>query len=288
MKQALYYEKNEDQSVTCLLCPNKCLIKPEMKGICKARRNVAGDLYSLNYAKVTSVALDPIEKKPLNMFHPGSFILSAGTFGCNLKCPFCQNWSISQQDGEEAGARELKPEELVKMAVRSRDEGNIGVAFTYNEPTVWFEFVLETAKLVRMAGMKNVLVTNGYISQEPLKQLLPFIDAMNIDVKGFTESYYRDVCHGSLEDVKRTVEVAAGSCHVEITTLLIPGLNDEESEIERLSGWISSISPFIPLHLSRYFPNYKMKDRPPTPRDTLLHARETAMKHLAKVFLGNI
>lgn len=281
----MYYEKGENSMVHCYLCPHNCIISPDGLGACKARKNIDGELFSLNYGKVTSWSMDPIEKKPLNRFHPGSYILSAGTFGCNLKCSFCQNWNIAQ---EQADTIDVSPELLVKKAKELREDGNIGIAYTYNEPSIWFEYVYETAQLAKKEGLYNVLVTNGFISETPLRHLLPYIDAMNIDVKAFTDNFYKKICRGSLDTVKRTVEIAASECHVEVTTLVIPELNDAIEEIEELCQWLSSISPDIPLHLSRFFPNYKMQDKLPTPRETLIKARDTAQKVLNHVYLGNI
>jgi pyruvate formate lyase activating enzyme len=261
------------------------MIKPGARGVCGVRKNIEGKLYSLNYGKVASVSLDPIEKKPLYNFHPGSNILSLGTFGCNFKCPFCQNWSIAH---EEPACREITPEQAAQLAVESIGRGNIGLAFTYNEPSVWYEFVYETSVASKKRGLANVLVTNGFISREPLLELLPFIDALNIDVKAFSESFYRDYCRGSLENVKQTVEIAAKSSHIELTCLVIPGLNDSEIEIEKMTEWISSISPDITLHLSRFFPNYRMRDILPTPVETLTRLKEIAQRHLKHIYLGNI
>lgn len=285
MKQAMYYEKCEDEKVHCYLCPHNCIIKPDNLGVCKARKNIKGELFSLNYGKIASWSMDSIEKKPLYRFHPGSYILSAGTFGCNLKCSFCQNWSIAH---EKPDTIDVSPEALVKKAKEMKIENNIGIAFTYNEPSIWYEFVYETARLAKEEGLKNVLVTNGFISEEPLKALLPYIDAMNIDVKAFTADFYNKICKGSLENVKKTVEIAAEYCHVEVTTLVIPGLNDDIIEIEEMCQWLASISPEIPLHLSRFFPNYEMQDRLPTPKETLIKAGKKARECLKYVYLGNI
>lgn len=284
-KLAMYFDKIENSKVHCYLCPHNCVIKPGELGACRARKNIDGELYSLNYAKVTSASLDPIEKKPLYRFHPGSLILSAGTFGCNLKCSFCQNWSIAH---ENPGTADITPQELVDMAKKAVESGNIGIAYTYNEPSIWYEFVYDTSKLARENGLANVLVTNGFISREPLEELLPYVDAMNIDVKGFTASFYKEFCKAALENVKETVELAVGRCHVEVTTLVIPGLNDALEEIGELSRWLASISKDIPLHLSRYFPNYKMQDRPQTPVETLRKARDKALENLNYVYMGNV
>ena len=285
MKQAMFYEKMDHNRVLCTLCPHGCVLTEGSTGNCRARKNMEGRLYSVNYGCVASIALDPIEKKPLYHFHPGKLILSAGTFGCNFKCGYCQNWTIAHRDVRTAG---IRPSELADMAQEYTGQGNIGIAYTYNEPSIWYEFVLETAELVREKGLINVLVTNGFINKDPLDRLLPFIDAMNIDVKAFTEDFYRKYCKGSLEHVMKTVERAAGSCHVEITTLIIPSLNDSPDEIDKLAEWISSISPDIVLHLSRFFPNYEMNDIPPTPPEILHALRERAQAHLRHVYLGNV
>jgi pyruvate formate lyase activating enzyme len=285
MKEALFYEKLDNSKVRCMLCPHECVLSQDGTGVCRARRNTDGCLHSLNYSCVTSVALDPIEKKPLYHFHPGSMILSAGTFGCNFKCSWCQNWTIAHTD---ARTMELTPAGLADLARQYASRGSIGVAYTYNEPSIWYEFIHDAARLVREQGFVNVLVTNGFINIEPLEQLLPYIDAMNIDVKAFTEEFYSKYCKGALSSVMNTVERAARSCHVEITTLIIPGLNDSSGEIERLASWLASISPDIVLHLSRFFPAYRMNDIIPTPRETLENARNVALRHLRHVYLGNI
>ncbi len=289
MKEASFYQKLDNNKVRCLLCPHGCILQQDGTGVCRARRNIGGSLYSLNYSLVTSLALDPIEKKPLYHFHPGSLILSAGTFGCNFKCSWCQNWTIAHRDtGTNARSMELTPEGLAELAQDYAARGSIGVAYTYNEPSIWYEFVLEASMLVREKGLVNVLVTNGYINKEPLEELLPYIDAMNIDVKAFTCEFYDKYCKGGLDSVKATIERAACSCHVEITTLVIPGLNDSPKEIGSLVSWLASIDPEIVLHLSRFFPNYHMNNIMPTPRKTLEDARESALEHLKNVYLGNI
>ena len=285
MKQAMFFEKINNNKVHCQLCPHSCILSPNGIGVCRVRKNVDGQLYSLNYACVASIALDPVEKKPLYHFNPGKLILSVGTFGCNFKCGYCQNWSIAHRNAKTTA---LEPADLADMALEYVSSGNIGVAYTYNEPSIWYEYVLETARLVRERGLVNVLVTNGFINAEPLETLLPFVDAMNIDVKAFTNSFYEKYCKGTLGDVMKTVERAAESCHVEITTLVIPGLNDSPDEIGKLAKWLSSISPDIVLHLSRFFPNYQMTDIPPTSAATLETAKKSALVYLNHVYLGNI
>ena len=227
--------------------------------------------------------MDPIEKKPLYHFHPGKQILSAGTWGCNLRCAFCQNWEIAHGD---PGTRRIEPEEFAILA-SAQGEKNIGVAFTYSEPVVWYEYIKDAAIAVKNRGLKNVLVTNGFIEPGPLAELLPVIDAMNIDVKGFREDYYRNTCGGSLAPVMRTVESASKSCHIEVTTLIVTGLNDAVAEIEELAQWLARVNPEIPLHLSRYFPRYKL-ELPSTPAETLVRLRDAARRHLRFVYVGNM
>lgn len=284
-KLAMFFNKIEDLKVECFLCPHKCIIGPDNLGVCGTRENIKGSLYALNYGKVTSIALDPIEKKPLNHFKPGSMILSVGSFGCNLKCSFCQNWTIAQENPK---CYKITPKELTKKAVELTSKGNIGIAFTYNEPSIWYEFVYDTSILSKEANLSNVLVTNGYIERKALEKLIPFIDAMNIDLKAYTHSFYRDICKGQLKHVKDTIEFAASKCHVEVTMLIIPGLNDSIQDIGLASKWLSYISPDIVLHLTRFFPNYKMKDVMPTPIQILESAKKEALKYLNFVYFGNV
>lgn len=280
-KAARYWERTDDK-IVCRLCPNTCKLNNMSTGICRVRKNIGGTLYTLNYGLVSSIALDPIEKKPLYHFYPGTYILSVGTYGCNLQCSFCQNWSIAH---DEPDTVLVTSEQLIEKAQGLPN--CIGIAFTYNEPSIWYEFVFDTCVKARESGLKNVLVTNGYINEQPLRDILPYIDAMNIDVKGFTNDYYKDICKGNLDYVKRTVEISARQCHVEVTTLVLPDLNDSIEEIRVLCKWLSSIDENIPLHLSRYFPNYKMK-KPATPKETLYRAKDEADEHLKHVYLGNI
>lgn len=286
MKEALWWKPLEHHKVRCILCPNACIVLPGRRGICQVRENRGGQLYALNYGQVTSICLDPIEKKPLFHFHPGSLVLSIGTYGCNFQCAFCQNWRISQ---ERPSCTELTPEQLINIcaAQKKRFPSTIGLAYTYNEPTVWYEFVKECAEQARANGFVNLLVTNGYIEREALEQLVPLIDAMNIDVKAWDEQFYRSLARGKLDPVRRAVEQAAGAgVWVEITYLVIPGENDKDEQIEGLATWLSGISPVIPLHLSRYFPAYKY-DKPPTPLATLERLRGIAREKLDYVYIGN-
>lgn len=270
----------------CRICPHHCKIEEGQLGLCKARTNRNGEIISDNYGMLTSVALDPIEKKPLYHFYSGSKILSVGSYGCNLNCPFCQNCDISMVSGTEIESEEVTTEELVRKAKQLVSRGNIGIAYTYNEPLIGFEFVRDCAKAAKESGLVNVVVTNGYICKEPLLELLPYIDAFNIDLKGFREEFYHKL-GGDLATVKQTIELAAKVCHVEVTTLIIPGENDSEEEMEELSGWLAGLRPDIPLHISRFFPRWKMQDRAATPVESVYHLAEVARRKLQSVHEGN-
>lgn len=271
--------------ITCELCFHRCRLEEGQTGLCRARANRGGQIISLNYGKLTALALDPIEKKPLRRFHPGSMVLSVGSFGCNLHCPFCQNAQIAAA-GEELPTRDCLPEALVDEALRLRSRGNIGVGYTYNEPLVGYEYVRRCAVLVHEAGMCNVLVTNGTIREKPWQALLPLMDAVNIDLKGFTQDWYRKL-GGDLETVKRSIVLAVGCCHVEVTTLIVPGENDSEREMRALSGWLASVGTDIPLHVTRFFPRHHMTDRPPTPVEAVYRLAEVARENLRYVYTGN-
>ena len=272
---------------TCTLCFHHCVLEDGQTGYCRARANRGGAAASLNYGKISSIALDPIEKKPLRRFHPGSKILSVGSFGCNLRCPFCQNHEISMSGAEDAEALYLSPDALAEQAERLRGFGNIGAAYTYNEPLIGYEYVRDCAKAMRKRGMLNVLVSNGTVEETPWRELLPLLDAANIDLKGFTEAWYRRL-GGDLETVKRNIRIAAETgCHVEVTTLLVTGENDGAEEIAALSEWLSGIDRTIPLHLSRFFPRHKTLDKPPTPVDTVYRLADIARKSLTYVYTGN-
>lgn len=275
-----------DMQATCSLCPRHCRLSEGQTGFCRARRNQGGRIVSINYGKLASLALDPIEKKPLARFHPGSFILSAGSFGCNLRCPFCQNYEISQAD-EKFPVQEISPEGLVRLAVdfSHKAMGNLGIAFTYNEPLISFEFVRDTAKLLRQEGLSAVLVTNGMIEEEPLRELLPYIDAMNIDLKAFSEEFYRWV-KGDFAAVRRTIAMAVEACHVEVTTLVVPGKNDSLEEMEAEAEWLSSLDPDLVLHISRYFPRWQMEE-PATDIGRIQELCRVARRYLKYVYTGN-
>lgn len=272
--------------ITCSVCMRGCTLKEGQTGFCRSRKNTDGVIKPIHYGKITSMALDPIEKKPLAMFYPKSQILSIGGSGCNLRCPFCQNHPISMSDGSDLQTMELSPEKLTQQALSLQKAGNIGVAYTYNEPLIDYEYVRDCAKLIQKTGMKNVVVTNGSFTQEVLLETLPFIDAMNIDLKSFSRDFYKEI-GGDLDTVLRFIETAFQKCHVEVTTLIIPGKNDSPEEMMKLSQWLSALSPEIPLHISRFFPQYKMRLASPTPVRQIQKLARTAQRHLKNVFIGN-
>lgn len=282
--EAAWYQKERRHVCLCQLCPHHCIIAPGTTGRCRTRYNEDGTLRLLSYGQCAALALDPVEKKPLRQFYPGRTILSVGSWGCNLSCAFCQNWQIAQA---QPPTRYVGPDELVRLALAYGNRRNLGVAFTYNEPLLSYEYILKTAPLLKEAGLMTVLVSNGYIEEEPLRQLLPHIDAWNIDLKGFTDTFYREYCGATLAPVQRTIQLAAAVSHVEVTTLIIPGLNDQPQNMEREAAWLGSLARAIPLHLSRYFPCYQMT-RPPTPPETLRQLAAIARRYVPTVYLGNI
>ena len=303
--------------VKCDVCFRGCELREGQTGFCGARICRGGEVIAANYGKITSLALDPIEKKPLNRFHPGSWILSVGSYGCNLRCPFCQNHEISWSAEAFSFAERAElvtPQELAEAAESSRSRGNIGVAFTYNEPLVGFEFVRDTARLVHERGMLNVLVSNGTASPRVLSEILPYIDAMNVDLKGFTDHYYTDVLGGNRAMTMNFIREAVKHCHVELTTLIVPGENDSPEEMEELASWIADLEDVyqedredlgshdnsghasssasgsgrnIPLHISRFFPRFHMTDRQATDVALVYHLADVARKHLKYVYTGN-
>jgi len=277
-REAEYYNITKDKIVKCNLCPHYCIIQPGKEGICWARKNDNGTLYAQNYGDTTSLAIDPIEKKPLFHFHPGTEILSVSPNGCNMRCPFCQNYTISAR---KTPTRYISPEQLVELAKRYNTSS---IAFTYSEPIIWFEYIMDTAKYAKPEGIDLVMVTNGLINEEPLKDLLEIISAMNIDLKSMDEKYYRKVLKGDLATTKKTIEISSEKIHIEVTNLLIPGDNDHD--IENLSIYLSSIDKNIPLHISRYFPYLGYK-RPPTPIEMLKDAHKIASGYLHYVYIGN-
>jgi len=281
-KEALHYEKLAGSKVRCRLCPHLCGIPDGGAGKCGVRANRGGVLLALSYGRTVAASVDPIEKKPLYHFLPGSVILSVGPNGCTLTCDNCQNWRISQ---EKAPTRYLSPDELASLA---GEGGSIGVAFTYTEPLLWFEYLMDAAPLIRSRGLKTVLVTNGFLNEGPAREIAPLVDAMNVDLKGMRDDFYRDVCGGRVEPVKRFIEIAAASSHVEVTNLVIPGRNDSDEDFTALADWLAAVSPDIPLHFSRFFPQYRMTDSPPTPPATLERAFAIASERLRYVYVGNI
>ena len=281
---AEYWEKQENNVIKCGLCPHYCLINENKSGKCGVRKNIDGTLIASGYGRVTSIALDPIEKKPLYMFHPGTKIVSLGGYGCNLNCQFCQNYNISLEY-ERANFDIMTPSLVKEVAQLAVSDGNIGIAYTYNEPLIGYEFVKDCSLLTREAGLVNVLVTNGYINNDPLNELLPHIDALNIDMKGITERTYNMV-GGTLAPVKNTIMTANKVCHVEVTTLVIP--DENENEVEDIAKWLSEIDPEIPYHLSRFFPRYKYSDKKPTPPETMYRLYDMVKRYMKNVFLGNM
>ena len=278
----------------CKVCFRHCSIEEGALGFCKARTCRDGKIVADNYGRITSLALDPIEKKPLNRFFPGSMILSVGSYGCNLRCPFCQNHDISWSERAfsfREDAEYVSPEDLVQVALKCRSRGNIGLAFTYNEPLIGYEYVRDTAKLSHEAGMKNILVSNGTAAPEILDELIPWIDAMNIDLKGFTDEYYSGLLGGSRQMTLSFIEEAVKHCHVELTMLIIPGENDSDEEMLRVSEYIASLDggrgERIPFHISRFFPRFHMTDRPATDVTRIRHLAQLAQRKLKYVYLGN-
>ncbi|NLE34875.1 MAG: AmmeMemoRadiSam system radical SAM enzyme [Bacteroidales bacterium] len=282
----LWEKHNDDGTIRCLLCPHRCLIRPDERGICGVRENRNGGIALITAGVISGYALDPIEKKPLYHFFPGSMILSVGSYGCNLRCDFCQNYHISQNIPKEQTVR-LKPAQLVRQAVNAK--GNIGIAYTYNEPVIWYEYVAECARLAAGEGLKNVMVTNGYINREPLVAMTDFIDAFNIDLKSFNNEFYRKYTGATLKPVLEAIRIVASSGrHLEITTLILPGLNDSPAAMRQEAEWIAeNAGRGVPLHLSRYFPMYRRND-PATPPETIMMLKEIAGEYLDYVYTGNM
>lgn len=285
--EASYYEKAQN-GLRCRLCPHECIISNGKTGICNVRRNVNEVLIAETWSRLSAVNIDPVEKKPLYHFHPGKNILSIGSVGCNMKCRCCQNWHISQASvsGYSFG-RKVEPDELVSMALTYKD--NMGIAYTYNEPTVWYEYMLAVAGLAASHRLKNVMVSNGYIGQKPLEELLDYVDAFNIDLKGFSEEFYRKFTGAKLEPVLSTLkQIRKSGRHLEITNLVIPSLNDTTDLFADMTDWIAGeLGPDTVLHLSRYHPDYQLYTEP-TPPVKLEEFYEIAHKKLSFVYVGNI
>lgn len=282
MKIASYYEKKDHLAVQCGLCPERCYIKEGEAGRCGVRENHKGTLMAMTYGSVSAYGIDPIEKKPLYHFYPGKKISSFGSYGCNLKCQFCQNHQISQQ---VSVAVQTSVQELIRKSMEDQD--SIGIAATYNEPTIQFEFLMDLFSLNHKCHRKNVMVTNGYIERAPLMELVPLVDAFNVDLKGFTNDFYANICGGRLQPVLDTIAYIYDRSHLELTLLLIPGLNDAPDNLKKMFEAIREVSPDIPLHISRYFPNYQMFV-PETPLSDLEMAVTLAKEQLNFVYMGNV
>lgn len=281
MKEALFYRFDSTGLVQCELCPHGCKLKDKMIGRCSTYQSWNQKLFNMRYGQIASLCMDPIEKKPLYHFYPGTKILSAGFFGCNLSCLFCQNHSLSFSKGQ---TQEVEITDLIQTA---KTNHSLGIAFTYNEPVTMFEYVLDTFKLCQEEQLKTVLVTNGYICQEPLLKILPFVDAMNIDLKSMKDSFYQKMCNGKLQPVLETIKTCYNKCHIEITNLVIPGENDTTEDFENLSSFLGELNPGIPVHLNRYFPHYKLT-LAPTPIDTLKKGLEIVSQKMKHVYIGNV
>jgi pyruvate formate lyase activating enzyme len=287
MKLAKYWVK-EDNKVRCNLCYQNCLISEGKRGFCGVRENRNGKLFTLVYGKDVSANVDPIEKKPLYHFYPGSRALSLATVGCNFRCDFCQNFEISQAKPEEIPSMDLSPEKIVELALERNCQG---IAYTYTEPTIFFEYTLDTAKIAKKKGLYNVYVTNGYIQEEPLKEISPYLNAANIDLKGFTKDFYSKVCKAKLENVLKCIKnYHKLGIWIELTNLIVPGGNDETEDIRKLCKWVKdNVGVDVPLHFSRFFPYYKMKDVPPTEIKVLEEAYKIAKEmRLKYVYVGNV
>lgn len=281
MKAASYWNKLENNKVQCVLCPKKCEIIENKTGFCGIRQNIEGILYATQYGKSSGTQMDPIEKKPLYHFYPTKYILSVGSIGCNFRCQFCQNWHLVEK---KASIEEITSLEIVNL---TKENNSFGISYTYNEPFINFEFVLETAKLARENGLKNVLVTNGFYSPDAWNEMMPYIDALNIDLKYINKDRYEKISYGELEPVQQTIKSAYKNCHVEITNLIVPTLNDTQEDMEGIVDFIAGVSDEIPLHFSRYHPAYKFS-LPPTSAETMRTAYQIASKKLKYVYIGNI
>jgi pyruvate formate lyase activating enzyme len=280
----LYSSNN--QKVKCLLCPHYCNIAEGKTGICGVRKNIAGKIELTSYGAISGYAPDPVEKKPLYHFYPGKNILSVGSYGCNMRCDFCQNYNISQEI-PSLPIQVTAPEKIIKDALSSPN--NIGIAFTYNEPVIWFEYMRDIAIASKEKGLLNVVVSNGYVNSGPLQEIISFTDAFNIDLKAFSNEFYQRLTGSEIEPVKNTLkQIVESGKHLEITNLVIPGQNDKESEMSLMSEWIAKeLGPYVPLHLSRYYPMYKRNDEA-TSQEKLIRLHRIASKYLSNVYLGNI
>jgi len=280
MKEAMFYEK-QDNYIICQLCPHECSIKEGQRGRCTVRENIKGKLYANNYSLISAIQVDPIEKKPIMNWMPGIEILSIGSFGCNFHCDFCQNYSISLKTPK---TKAITPEKIVEQTLAL---GLPAIAYTYNEPTVFYEMMYETAKLAYEKGLRNVIVTNGFINEEPLLKILPYIDAMNIDLKTYDDDHYKKLGGKSVKHILDTIKLASKYCHVEVTILMVPKIVDNHQAFERLMGKLHEVAPNIVLHLSRYFPRYQYEE-PATSITLMQEFRKIASKYFKHVYLGNV
>ena len=287
-RESRFYEILRDDIVRCIVCPRRCVIKPGERGFCGIKENRGGKLYTLTYGDLSAMAVDPIEKKPLAHFYPGSLAFSISHISCSFTCPWCQNWHLSTAKPGDIPTRYVKPEEVVEMARRRRCTS---IAYTYNEPIINLDYFEDTAKIAHERGVKNVLVTNGYISLEALDRVVGLIDAANVDWKSFSDEFYRRYCSADLKSVlEATVEMKRRGVHVEVTFLIIPGLNDGEEEARAMARYlVENLGPDTPLHLSRFFPHYKFTHVSPTPVETLMRVREIAVEEGCRyVYVGNV
>jgi pyruvate formate lyase activating enzyme len=291
MKKAMFYEKKGDDKVLCTLCPNDCTIKQDGIGFCGVRQNIKGELYSLVYGKLSAMNVDPIEKKPLYHFHPGSYVMSVGTLGCNMRCKHCQNWQIAHTDGITSAnlTQEMSAKGLVKSA---KENNSPGIAFTYNEPSIWFEYALETMKLAKEEGLYTVFVTAGWIHEEPLNMLIPYLDAYSLDIKGFSDRFYREIVKKNTFKpvLDAAVNTKSKGVHLEIVTNIIPDYNDDDDQLNDLTRWIASnLGDDTPIHFTAFHPSFQMKDKQRTPLRTLNRAFSIAKDNgLMYVYLGNV
>jgi len=289
LKIADWWEKTDNNKILCTLCPRYCRIGHDQPGFCYIRQNLGGVLYTLGYGHPSGFAIDPIEKKPLNHFLPGSKILSFGTAGCNLGCRFCQNWSISKAKMDDRNSINASPEEVVDLAIRYKAPS---IAYTYNDPTIFGEYVIDISRIAREEGIKSVMVTAGYIDKNARKDVYKYIDAANVDLKGFTERFYNKLTFSHLDDVLDTLRWLKNETNIwfEITTLLIPGENDSEEEIKNECAWIvNNLGDSVPLHFTAFHPDYKLQNTPPTPQLTLMNARKIALElGLKYCYVGNV
>jgi len=288
LKEALYWQGAGEGKVQCFLCPRRCLIPLGRRGFCRARKNIRGRLYAITYGRPVAIHVDPIEKKPLAHVYPGTKSFSIATAGCNLRCKFCQNWEISQADPEAVKAAFVPPQDIVRQA---KESGSKTIAFTYTEPTVFYEYMLEVAKLAKQEGIACLMHSSGFINEEPLRQLAKYLTAANIDLKGFSDNFYSSFCEGNLASVLSCLKaLKEEKVWIEITNLIIPSANDSDEDINNLCLWIKdNLGPDTPVHFSRFFPMYKLLDLSPTPLKTLLRAKEIAQKAgLRYIYIGNI